>query len=378
MKSILLSLLIIITLTSCNKGDDVPLTVEQFSITGRFLAPNNLDPISNGRIKAYVNSELKAETLTTVDGTFNLSLPAGNYDVVLSKGQFTANLEVTVENNIALANTRVETLPNIAVVTGEYDNIESVLYSIGLFNPITGAPLFDIIDGNSLSRIQATNSNKKHKDHGHLKANAMERNALLQTNVDFGFGDLMQDPSLLAEYDIIFLNCGLTASFENDSSIFSNYVMNGGILYATDWASGYLDAITNSGTNYLTPLTPEKSGVSTTTVATILDGDLSAWLLVNFGISINDTVEIDDFLMSWQVIDSYDSNTTISWLNGPVTYWDETNTEISENKDLAFTFLHGDGAVFYSSFHTENNLIDEFSDVDRIMQFLVFEMSDID
>jgi hypothetical protein len=47
-----------------------------------------------------------------------------------------------------LANTRIETLPNIAVVTGEYDNIESVLYSIGLFNPITGAPLFDIIDGN--------------------------------------------------------------------------------------------------------------------------------------------------------------------------------------------------------------------------------------
>jgi hypothetical protein len=41
---------------------DVPLTVDQFSITGRLLAPNNLDPISNGRIKAYVNSDLKAET----------------------------------------------------------------------------------------------------------------------------------------------------------------------------------------------------------------------------------------------------------------------------------------------------------------------------
>jgi hypothetical protein len=48
----------------------------------------------------------------------------------------------------------------------------------------------------------------------------MEIDALLQTNVDFGFGNLMQNPSLLAEYDIIFLNCGLAASFENDSSIF--------------------------------------------------------------------------------------------------------------------------------------------------------------
>ncbi|MFT5847033.1 hypothetical protein [Psychroserpens sp.] len=99
---------------------------------------------------------------------------------------------------------------------------------------------------------------------------------------------------------------------------------------------------------------------------------------MNFGISINNTVEIDDFLASWQVIDSYDSNTTISWLNGPVTYWDDTNTEISGNKDLAFTFLHGDGAVFYSSFHSENNEIEDFSDVDRIMQFLVFEILDID
>jgi hypothetical protein len=131
-----------------------------------------------------------------------------------------------------------------------------VLYSIGLFNPITGAPLFDIIDGNSLSRIQVRNSDKRHKGHRHSKANAMGRNTLLQTNVYFGFGDLMQDPYLLAEYDIAFLNCGLTASFEDNSNIFSNYVINGGVLYATDWASGYLDAITNSGTDYLTPLAP--------------------------------------------------------------------------------------------------------------------------
>ncbi len=187
----------------------------------------------------------------------------------------------------------------------------------------------------------------------------------------------MSDQGLLDAYDIVFLNCGLSEAYIDDSGVLEAYVANGGILYTTDWAAGYLNAITNSGADYLTPFTPEKSGISTTTIATILDGDLSEWLLLNYGISINDTVEIDDFLNSWQVIDSYDNSTTISWLNGPVTYWDETGADVSEDKDLAFTFLHGEGGVFYSSFHTENNDVENVTDVERIMQFLVFEMSDL-
>lgn len=373
MKPSLLALLVVFTLFSCSKDDNNQANDEQFTVSGKFLAPNSADPISRAKVKAYSNSELKAETTTDVQGRFSIMLSEGDYELILSKGQFKTEKQITIESDAVLENYRVETLPNIAVVTGYYDNIESVLYSIGLFDSATGEPLFDIIEGNDgVSRLNHS------RHHGNGSLNRTEPNPFLDPNVDFNFGDLMDDPSILEAYDIVFLNCGVSEALVEDSDVLANYVNNGGILYATDWASGYLDAITNSGANYLTPYIPEKSGISTSTVATILEGDLSEWLLVNFGISIDDTVEIDDFLNSWQVIDSYDPSTTISWLNGPVTYWDDTNTEISENKDLAFTFLHGEGAVLYSSFHTENSEVEDFTQVDRIMQYMVFEMSDID
>lgn len=376
MKSIVFALLICLTLVSCNK-DENSIIHEEFVITGTFLAPNGFDPISNARVRAYANNELKYQTRTNAQGNYALSVAKGDYTLVLNKGKFKTERNVSVETDLGLETLSVETLPNIAVVTGLYDNIESVLYSLGLVNPVTGEPLFDIIDGNSgFDRAGLNNHSKHHQEHGALHRNTP--NPLLEPNVNFSFEDFLNDSNLLDTYDIVFLNCGLSETYISNSGALEAYVSNGGILYTTDWAAGYLNAITNSGADYLTPYSPAKSGTSTSTVATILEGDLSEWLLLNYNISIDDSVEIDDFLYSWQVIDTYDSSTTISWLNGPVSYWDDTNTEISTNKDLAFTFLHGEGGVFYSSFHTENNDIEDVTNVERIMQFLVFEMSDIE
>ncbi|WP_040249237.1 carboxypeptidase-like regulatory domain-containing protein [Psychroserpens mesophilus] len=376
MKSFVVSLLICLTLLSCSKDENAS-TITEFEITGQFLAPNGFDPISNARVRAYQNNELKSQTRTDAQGHYSLTITKGNYTLVVNKGKFKTERNISVENDLELETLSVETLPHIAVVTGLYDNIESVLYSIGLVNPVTGEPLFDIIDGNSgLDRVAINNNSKHHQEHGASLRNTP--NPLLQPNVNFSFEDLLNDSNLLNTYDIVFLNCGLSEAYIGNSGVFETYVANGGILYTTDWAAEYLNAITNSGTDYLTPYNPAKSGTSTSTVATILEGDLSQWLLLNYNISIDDTVEIDDFLYSWQVIDSYDSSTTISWLNGPVSYWDDANTEIYENKDLAFTFLHGEGGVFYSSFHTENNDVEDVTNVERIMQFLVFEMSDIE
>ena len=57
-----------------------------------------------------------------------------------------------------------------------------------------------------------------------------------------------------------------------------------------------------------------------------------------------------------------------------VEYNDENGELVGDNKELAFTFLLGDGGVFYSSFHTENNE-DGFSCVDRVMEYMIFELS---
>ena len=67
----------------------------------------------------------------------------------------------------------------------------------------------------------------------------------------------------------------------------------------------------------------------------------------------------------------------MSWLNGPAEQWDDTNLETSEDKDLAFKFSNGEGGVFYSSFYTYNNDVENITDIERIIQFLVFEMPDL-
>jgi len=375
MKPFLICCLSFLFLFSCSDNEEIQAESHAFTISGTLLAPNNQDPISNAKVEAYLGTTLKGNTLTNNTGEFNIALPAGAYRLKLSKGLFSTQQEINVSSETTLAHFTLDSLPKIGVVTGYYDNIENVLVDIGLVNPLTGAPLLDIIDGVNTSRLPYNHSSK-HGNHGEENHKKSSQNPQLTPNVSFDFGDLINDPALLETYDIIFLNCGLIDGFSDLDSNLLNYVSNGGFLYATDWASLYLTSITNSGADYLSFLTPERSGISLSTNATILNGNLNAWLFLNFGITIDDTIEINEFLNLWQVVDSYDPNTCISWLSGPVTYSTDSGSETAI-KDLAFTFQVGSGAVFYSSFHTENT--DQgFSDVDRIMEYLVFEMSDIE
>lgn len=375
MKSIILSALLLLFVFSCSDDDKTDPIPESINISGKLLAPNNQDPIVNAKVTASQNNVVKYETTTNPEGLFTLSVPKGEYTISLTKGLFSTEKQIVVEEELTLENYKIETLPNIGVITGSYDNIESVLYGIGLVNPITGDPLFDIIDGISTNR-NASNNNFEHL-HGTKTNKIANKNPILNPNVTFSYTDLMSDPALLASYDILFINCSSHSENPIYEQNLMDYVNNGGFLYVTDWSSSLLNTITNNDTNYLSFYTPRRSGQSLTTTATILDGNLSAWLLLNFGISVNDTVEIDEFLSSWQVVDSYDPTTTISWLSGSVDYRDDTSTIITENKDLAFTFLLGQGGIFYSSFHTENDEFD-FTTTDRIMEYLVFEMTDIE
>ncbi|PTX58961.1 carboxypeptidase family protein [Kordia periserrulae] len=366
---------------SCDEGND-PAPFAQSSISGKFLAPNNTDPIVNGLITASRQGTVISETVSATDGTFTLSnLTAGEYTISLQKGLFSAErtVAITEDENLDIPDIPIESFPRIAVVTGSFDHIESVLYDIGLVNPFTQEPLFDIINGTTLGRASGQGIFEKGHTHarGHGKNTSISKNNTnLQPNVDFSFSDLIASPTMLAEYDIIFLNCGLRENFTQFNDNLTQYVSNGGILYATDWASVYLQGITGDGQQYIDFLNPIRSGISTETEATIFDPDLIAWLQVNFGITVSndDTILLDEFLNSWQVVESANDANVISWFNGPVTYRDASGAEVTENKDLAFTFLVGDGGVFYSSFHTENH-DDDFSTVDRLLEYLVFELS---
>ena len=371
---------------ACSQDDTVKLQeVEEvedtgdFSLSGKFLAPNQTDPISNAQVTLFKAEQKQAETLTNSQGVFMFNeLFEGSYTVVLLKGHFSSTLSIEIDdqqetNSIDIGNIDIQEFPRIGVVTGYYDNIENILYDMGLVNPLTSAPLFDIIEGNPLGKPTA--NDKLHRGHQHNDLGKTASNPYLATNVDFTLEDLLSNPGQLAEYDILFFNCGLDTSNADLNNNVYDYVNNGGILYATDWAFPFLDHINNVDEySYLTFVEPHQSGVSLSTEATILDATLSNWLEDNFGISANGTLTIDEFLGSWQVVESHDETLVMPWLNGSVDYVDANDDLVTNTKNLAFTYQVGEGGIFYSSFHTENNE-EGFSDVDRIMEYMVFELS---
>ncbi|EDP95399.1 carboxypeptidase-like regulatory domain-containing protein [Kordia algicida OT-1] len=375
-----LILLVFSFLLSCEKDND-PAPLAESSISGKFLAPNDMDPIVNGLITASKDGTVVSETLTATNGTFTLAnLTAGEYTITLKKGLFSSErtVEVAEDDDIDIPNIPIETFPRIGVVTGSFDHIESVLYNIGLVNPFTQEPLFDIIQGRNLGRPAGVGHHGQH--HGNDSGIfSPENNNNLDPNVTHTLADLVASPELLVQYDILFFNCGLSESYTEFNDNILQYVSNGGILYATDWAFKYLEGgITGDGQQYIDFLDPEKSGRSLETEATIFDQDLIDWLQLNFNITLNnnDTILLDEFSPGWQVVESANDATVLSWFNGPVTYRDATGTEITENKDLAFTFQVGEGGVFYSSFHTDNH-DDGFNTVDRLLEYLVFELSSL-
>ncbi|APY07249.1 hypothetical protein BWZ20_02530 [Winogradskyella sp. J14-2] len=371
MKKSLALLFVLVFAFSCSKEQSNDSSGD-YNITGKFLTPNGLDPVAKASVKLYKDGTLIQDALTDSEGNFILNnLTKDSYELSISKGQFktstSANLSDLIDAlTFNLDSLPINQLPSIAVVTGSYDHIEEVLYNIGLVDPITEQPLFDIIDGQDIAN--------RNVHHGHHQSNASAKrtNPMLAPNVDFGFGEFIESPTLLGNYDIIFLNCGLNETKTDFGNNLNDYVNNGGLLYATDWAYAYLNFITQGGADYLSFYNPEKSGTSLSTDAEILDQTLIDWLDLNFGIQVpNATVTIDEFLGGWQVVDTYNAATVIPWLYGPIEY-----DGISENKHLAYTFLHGNGGVLYSSFHTENNTTDATT-VERLMQYMVFELADI-
>ncbi|NRD23492.1 carboxypeptidase regulatory-like domain-containing protein [Winogradskyella litoriviva] len=375
MKKSIAFILLLCLAFSCSEKNSDNLTGD-YTLSGKFVVPNGLDPISKAKVMLYEDNIVISETLTDSEGNFIINnVFPGDFEIKLSKGLFSTTLNTTVSNeddifDIDLSTIEITEFPNIAVVTGNYDNIETVLYNIGLVNPVTLEPLFDIIDGQDLvGRPSGTQHTHSHANASHSKTT----NNQLAPNVDFGFGSLIESPTLLANYDIIFLNCGLSEYKTDYSSNLTDFVANGGLLYATDYAFVYLNDITNYGTDYISFREPNRSGQSLSTVAEVLNTDLLNWMTLNFNISTTDnTVTIDQFLDSWQPVASYNEDTVIPWLHGPVEYTDGT----AEDIHLAYTFNHGDGGVLYSSFHTKNSATQSEA-VERSIQYLVFELASL-
>ncbi len=303
-------------------------------ITGRVCDPSGADGggwVAGAYVYTSYDSDFDgvadttSEDTTDADGRFMLEgLPTGQeYEVNVVKGSFEASFTVMLTTGtyeIPEDECMLEA-PNIAVVMGDYDHIEDIISNMGL---------------------DYTTYNGRWGESEYL--------------------DLLEDPAAMAEYDIIFFNCGINEGW-TDSDIerelvrenIRSFVNSGGSIYVSDWAYLFLelpfpDKISFYGEDDSTLPGAPKLGKADTVEGAVIDLTMQA--IVGSG-----RAEINFEVDSWVVVESIsegvspliEATVQASNLMGSL----ETLADVP----IAARFEMGSegGRAIFTSFHNEND-----------------------
>lgn len=351
----------------------------QTTLSGVVTAPNGIDPVPGAVVYVpyginefpptvqcevcnQITDQAVVSTTTAYDGSFTLGpvptvespIPGDTISIVVQKGRFRRVVDVPIQswcnpNTGADALFRLpgrtngyDTVPKIAVATGDYDIMECVLLKLGL-----EVGTFDLYDA--------------------------EYGGFGTPSTLPGFDTLLNDAAMMKSYNIIFINC-TSNTWENllsSATVRGNiedYVASGGRLYVTDWSYDFVEQIEpwsplidfGPGSSGGTPEPMDEAAIGDdgiTTEATVLDPGLAQWLgavEARTGeeiISASNQVHIEDFLSGWvmqYMVPANTQNNTMVWLTGQV-----TGSGLSGELPLTTTFDYETcGRVLYSSYHT--------------------------
>lgn len=381
---------------------------QELTLTGTVYAPNGKDPVPGARvfIPDRVPELFAPEVKCEVCGTFGSSLTlwgeTTGYDgkfaiadvcpgtrvLVLQNGRFRRVVKLEIESGkktVALSadQTRMprkageftsgDSVPKIAVATGDYDKMECVLRKMGLDNSA-----FDLFEG----------------------ANFLKSPRTLPS-----FKDLIADYEKLKTYNIVFINCtentfeAQLAKPEVQDNL-RRYVRAGGRLYVTDWSYDWLEQLdifapfidfergpSNALPEAINAATIGEEGI--TVDATIKDEKLANWLGLFPGAIANGRTTIEHFAIGWVMIHDVHKDVQV-WVEGKVT---DQDGKIDDVRPLTVTFnFENCGKALFSSYHTEGR-DEEFSNFiprpkafpdycgsnsspqDRILEYLIFDIA---
>lgn len=275
-------------------------------LNGYFFAPNGSTPVA-GAFVYFSSGDCWAGT--DQDGKFAVKgLPTGSTGVRIEKGLFRSESDATPGTSVSLKVDPAQV--KLAFVPGQYDNIEVVLERLG------------------------------------FTVEALSPDELAITD--------------LSTYSALFLNCGLDDSYVYDAptvETLRGYVRGGGVLYASDWAESYVQALFPGKVGFV----PENArvGQSSGQQATVLDEGLKRALG-------KDKAAITFDQEGWAVIDSVPTGTTVL-VSGPA----PTPTGTLENRPYMVQFAEGSGRVSYTSFHNEPQTTE---DMDILLEQLLFQL----
>jgi len=310
------------------------------NVEGRVCGPASDVWLADANVYVIRPDDSVNGTNTDLDGYFTLSdIHAGSQTVFIEKGSFSTSVQVEVVDG------ETTELPepacvdagsaHVAVVTGDWDNIETILAGVG----ISDVTMYDGLTGQAPT------------DH-----------------------DLIGDLALLSSYDIVFLNCGqYEADFFSNPTYVNNlrmYVDAGGSLYASDWAYDFVeiafpDSIGFEGTD--TQQNAAAVGESGPMTAQVSDPALAT--------ALGDTsVSLNYDLPQWVVPTAIGGNARVLVTGNASAFSYETfQTYNIPNAPLAVQFHFGSngGSVIYTSFHNEQQ---STQDMDLILNYMVFEL----
>ena len=292
------------------------------SIRGRIC-----DPGGGWVVGAYVYTtydstgdgehDARAEDETDENGAFELTgLPTDtDYAVFAIKGSFEAIFYVSVAGGVTEIPEDECMLepPDIAVISGDYDHIEDIIASMGLEYTLY--------------------------------------NGQFGSTEYLGF---LRDPAAMAEFDIIFLNCGISSDWlymyrEEVRLNIREFVDNGGSIYASDWAYYFVEVPF--------PLKIEFYGDDSTYGSAQIGaaGSVSASVLdPSMEIIIGSAMaEINFDLDMWVVMEEVGAGAEVL-LQGDVPIWDVWGSAYLYDVPIAARFNIGEGRVLYTAFHNEH------------------------
>lgn len=412
---------IIVLLQACSDNSSGSEGGEKVEVTGTINAPDGSTPLAgatvfiperapNKAVSVKVKGNPSAPTVTdcpeptenysvftctNADGSFAFEIPVAGGEVTLkvTKGIFSFEQNINDSGDIGeivMPSAKESFEGEIAVVEGSYDRMQDILAKVGFGEIetdessfgygqlIPGTEQFDLLDSP-------------------------------ETLFEDQDGDGMKD---LFNYDIVFINCGTSESLvasssgkvhrhkraqklagnpnilsEENRTALRTFVMDGGVLYATDLSYDYIEQTFPSyvdfyGEDSVPADQPEEwnaAQVGTSGIETdgnILQQNLEDWISNvdchenESCLNSDETIHVTDFLAGWSVIEEAHSGANVtSWIEGDVEW-----SGGSGIRPLTVSFSAGNGNVFYSSYHTvESEFTPNWRPQERVLQYLVFE-----
>jgi len=375
-------------------------------VSGQVMAPDGETPLSFATV--YVGDNSAANRAAQTDACAVPS--AGNFNYVCAdeEGRFSITVDfdgseaetLYFEKGAFLFTQSVSTSSSdavqlgvismatdaakIAVVTGDYDNLEYVVANSG-FGTLEQDP--DTFDWVFASRDFDIYSGYESEE-----------------GYDF-YGDLFEiDPdtskATIFNYDIVLINCGVNEILidvdededaQSRIAVLRSFVAEGGRLVATDWSYDfveqafpeYIDFFGDDGLSYDQPeslsIAEVGEGAETLT-AQVNDSQLAAFL-GSVACSTDDGTCIDEnnhivlhhLSVFWSIMNEIHSemaDSVTDLVSGDV----DIEGEI-EHRVLTVLIEHGEGAVLFSSYHVEEEDFTpgEWTAQERIIQYLLLQ-----